>query len=186
MSDRDISEILGRVRRLDKGATPVPWGHPSIQDGEMLPDGTGYAGAREEYERGVVRLAGPDNEEEDVADCDHPGDAALIVAYRADALALADEVERLLALRDVPYRPGLPTVEQVRAHAAANPSFDDGFGRWQYYSDGGLRLFDLGLLDDETLDVVEGGCGYNEADLPSGGEWRPCLPNGTPWPWGDR
>ncbi len=109
MSDRDISEILGRVRRLGKGATPAPWGHPSIQDGEMLPDGTGYAGAWEEDARGVVRPAGPDSDEWDVADCIHPNDAALIVAYRADAPALADEVERLQGLVPV----WIPTAERM-------------------------------------------------------------------------
>lgn len=204
MSDRDISEILGRVRRLDKGATPAPWGHPSIQDGEMLPDGSGYLGEWEEDTRGIVRPAGPDNGEEDVADCCRPGDAALIVAYRADALTLADEVERLqeelerkkALLRgiaflreqvdalDVPYRPGLPTIEQVRAHEARG-------GRWQILDPKGkypseawaetLSALDQTVVLRAARDVALEMMPWSTRSL-----YRPCMPDCTPCPWGDR
>lgn len=150
----------------------------------MLPDGTGYAGAWEEDARGVVRPAGPDSDEWDVADCIHPNDAALIVAYRADALALADEVERLQGLLDVPYRPGLPTMEQVQAHESRG-------GVWMWRG----PEWDANEPSEFARPGHRGGnrclAPEGRTDLPWIAEWtsalwRPCFPDGTTCPWIDR
>ncbi len=70
-------EMIAEVLRLDRASTPGPWGNPLVQDGELLPDGNGYLGDWEPDNLSVVRLAGRENAEQNVADCDRPVDAAL-------------------------------------------------------------------------------------------------------------
>ena len=92
VSEAEIAETL----RLDAAATAGPWRHPLVQDGEVLPGGSGYAGEWEEDRRAVVLPAGPESDELSVADCERMEDAALITAYRTAAPALAREVRRLM------------------------------------------------------------------------------------------
>lgn len=81
----NIEELCLDILAQDALATPGPWAHP--QDDECLQEGTGY----------VVRPAGPEHDEADVAACPAPADAALIISFRAAAPALAREVLRLRA-----------------------------------------------------------------------------------------
>lgn len=82
-----------------KAATPGPWIREMVQDGEILPDGTGYAG--DWYEgRTVIVPPGPDERDcdaVDVADFIDPNAAVLACAYRTAAPLLAGECERLMA-----------------------------------------------------------------------------------------
>lgn len=93
----NIEELCLDILAQDALATPGPWAHPLVQDGECLPDGTGYAGDWAADPRAVVRPAGPERDEADVAACPAPADAALIISFRAAAPALAREVLRLRA-----------------------------------------------------------------------------------------
>ena len=79
-------EMIAEVLRLDRASTPGPWGNPLVQDGELLPDGNGYLGDWEPDNLSVVRLAGRENAEQNVADCDRPVDAALHEARGRSAL----------------------------------------------------------------------------------------------------
>ncbi len=118
----------------------------------------------------------------------YPGDlqrkanAALIAHAPQDLADLIAEVERLRA--GVPYRPGLPSVEQVRAHEARG-------GWWMVRRENfphvALRrwvvrkgaIFDVEVGDTEV--------GLEVATLISGALCRPCTAaaDGTPCEWAE-
>lgn len=75
--------------------TPGPWIREEAQDGEMLPDGTGYAGdyyPTKTVLGDVEHPAAP----QVVADCSRGGDAEFIAHARQDVDALADAVFALV------------------------------------------------------------------------------------------
>ena len=76
------AEEIAKVLLLDAAATPGPWGHPLVQDGEVLPDGSGYAGGWDEDKRAVVLPAGPKNLHRRLEHAEHaePGAAERITA----------------------------------------------------------------------------------------------------------
>lgn len=169
---RSAEETAAEVLRLDRAATPGSW---RVGDSEDCPEGDGdmVYDARE-------FLCGPFAREED---------ARLIAAYRTAAPELAREVQRLRAA--VAYRPGLPTPDQVRAHEAAT-----GGAPSLWMLEGSTPWFvRLCILGNNEVCEAEGDGEDGWEPVPEhrrrwGGDWkhwrlRPCLPDGTPCPWGD-
>ena len=85
--------------------TPGPWTREQAQDGECLPDGTGYAG--DYYDTNTVGYQEPEGEFYAVADCYNGADAQLIAAapdlYEA-ARAVLDWFETYQVERRQRYR----------------------------------------------------------------------------------
>jgi len=122
--------------------------------------------------------------------------ADTMVGCMVDRADLFAAVQRLRAALDVPYRPGLPSVEAVRAHQQRVP-----LGAWQ------IRYPDRPDAWPEWRQffVIEAGqvtngtrqetacvgmpaallCGIVLPVADSGPliECRPCTPDGTPCPW---
>lgn len=103
-------------------------------------------------------------------------------SLRALVVRAADEVRRLQALLDVPYRPGLPSAEVAQRHFEAN-----GPGRWQrryvHSRDGVLQM--LMMQADEGGLHLWRQSGRMDRPIEDDDfyEYRPCLPNGTACPW---
>ncbi len=101
MSDQGISKIIGRVRRLDAAGTRGPWLGGSLGGDPCV---LAERGAWARLPIAWIETAARDrNRIPPRADCE------LIAAYRQDAPALADEVERLQGLVPV----WIPTAERM-------------------------------------------------------------------------
>lgn len=117
-------------------------------------------------------------------------------AEHSDVIAWAQDQKVLVAaLRarvDVPYRPGLPSVEQVRAHQKRVP-----MGTWQMrYTEKQCwpewrQFFVIRARSKSNGTPVEADCigmqsSYGLLPLDPSGEpveCRPCTSDGTPLPW---
>jgi hypothetical protein len=90
-----IEERLLQIEQRAAMATAGPWFREDAQDGEMLPDGTGYAG---DYypTKTVMTVTGNNRHEAEIADAYRSLDDALFIAHaREDVPALIREVRRL-------------------------------------------------------------------------------------------
>ncbi len=83
---------------------------------------------------------------------------------------------------DIGYRPGLPTVEQVRAHEARCPRAG-GWTTWQRQYPGNAANIVLLIAVAGAIWVADGGS--RRRLTASACQWRPCLLDGTPCPWID-
>jgi hypothetical protein len=89
---RMAMEALARAEK----ATPGPWFREEAQDGEMLPDGTGYAGDCYPTKT-VMTVAGNDRHEAEIADAYRSLDDALFIAHaREDVPRLAGALLALI------------------------------------------------------------------------------------------
>lgn len=163
-------EVAEEVLRLDAAATPGPWEAEGDAIFDRSGDGVCEVRAWSSTSWRRTRVADEAN-------------ASLIAAYRTAAPDLAREVQRLRALVDVPYRPGLPSVEQVRAHEERCPGAG-GWTTWQRHRAGTAANIVLLVAVAGAIWVADGGS--RRRLTASACQWRPCLPDGTPCPWGDQ
>jgi hypothetical protein len=105
-------------------------------------------------------------------------DAAPTAAYRTAAPESASETD------DVPYRPGPPTVEQVRAHEKRG-------GRWQVMDPEGKRPGEAWLemlCVNRDVIILRGltcVAALHRMEWSARSSFRPCMPDCTPFPWTD-
>ena len=99
----DLDTLEARAKgalALAEKATPGKWQRDVAQDGEMLPDGTGYAGDyydTNDVVRFVDEYKNPLDYPQEIACAFTPGDAALIAGARSGMPELADAVLALCA-----------------------------------------------------------------------------------------
>lgn len=174
MAERSIEETAAEVLRLDAAGTPGP--REAEADAIFDRSGDGVCEVRAWSSTAWRRTRVTDE-----------ANASLIATYRTAAPELAREVQRLQAA--VAYRPGLPSMEQVRAHHDAQVKAHPGLGGCAR----GCWTVRSHVLDPVQVSLrVEGGklrIGLHHLmetwDPGPEFEMRPCLPDGTPCPWPD-
>lgn len=112
MSLESIHKALSEMEEREKAATPGPWFNGQAQDGEVLPDGSGYAGDYYETDEVMARPADIEDEPPFLGQIQGDADRAFVIHSRQDLpkvrRALLVAVERLhkVSQLSVLYGPG--------------------------------------------------------------------------------
>lgn len=121
-----------------------------------------------------------------------------IEVFGADGVAVPLPDPAAPTAPDTAYRPGLPDMEQVRAHEARGGWWMGRIEKRPQRWPDALRFVNM-IATGKIIQYAEGNDGHffagptltnplgdwdDEAFL-ARYAWRPCLPDGTPCPWGD-